>query len=118
MLILQVYDTWHKTDLEKWLDDHDIPYPSPADRKDLADLVEKNWDKVSAVVFETWEDDRLRSWLVARGVEFDVDDKKESIVEQVRGHWYNANDDARQFSPWETVNEWIFDSYACRLVRG
>jgi hypothetical protein len=29
--------------LERWLSDHDVPYPSPADRKDLENLVKDNW---------------------------------------------------------------------------
>ncbi|KAG9571229.1 hypothetical protein KCU77_g3947, partial [Aureobasidium melanogenum] len=29
------YNKWHETELERWLSDHDVPYPTPADRKDL-----------------------------------------------------------------------------------
>ncbi|WEW55105.1 hypothetical protein PRK78_000533 [Emydomyces testavorans] len=36
--------TWHETELERWLSDHDIPYPTPADRKDLENLVKTNWE--------------------------------------------------------------------------
>lgn len=38
-----VYNKWHETELERWLSDHDIPYPTPADRKDLENLVKENW---------------------------------------------------------------------------
>lgn len=37
------YNKWHETELERWLSDHDIPYPTPADRKDLENLVKENW---------------------------------------------------------------------------
>ena len=37
------YNKWHETELERWLSDHDIPYPTPADRKDLENLVKSNW---------------------------------------------------------------------------
>jgi hypothetical protein len=37
------YNKWHETELERWLSDHDIPYPTPADRKDLENLVKANW---------------------------------------------------------------------------
>jgi hypothetical protein len=37
------YNKWHETELERWLSDHDIPYPTPADRKDLETLVKANW---------------------------------------------------------------------------
>lgn len=57
-----MYNKWHETELERWLSDHgtiflprgflmewltchsDIPYPSPADRKDLETLVKSNWE--------------------------------------------------------------------------
>lgn len=42
-LTLQVYNKWHETELERWLSDHEIPYPTPADRKDLENLVKDNW---------------------------------------------------------------------------
>ena len=38
-----MYNKWHETELERWLSDHDIPYPTPADRKDLENLVKDNW---------------------------------------------------------------------------
>lgn len=62
---LVVYNKWHETELERWLSDHgmdvqlisllfivyesdtfsiDIPYPSPADRRDLENLVKSNWE--------------------------------------------------------------------------
>jgi hypothetical protein len=37
------YNKWHETELERWLSDHDVPYPTPADRKDLENLVKENW---------------------------------------------------------------------------
>ena len=44
---ISAYNKWHETELERWLSDHDIPYPTPADRKDLENLVKENWqDKV------------------------------------------------------------------------
>jgi hypothetical protein len=40
---LTAYNKWHETELERWLSDNDVPYPSPADRKDLESLVKDNW---------------------------------------------------------------------------
>ena len=37
------YNKWHETELERWLSDHDVPYPKAADRKDLENLVKDNW---------------------------------------------------------------------------
>ena len=39
------YNKWHETELERWLSDHEIPYPAPADRKDLESLVKDNWQQ-------------------------------------------------------------------------
>jgi Putative nuclear envelope organisation protein len=105
-----VYNAWHKTELEKWLDDHDIPYPAAADRKDLADAVSKHWDQASTAVYETWDDNRLRTWLEARAVEFDAGAKKDALIDQVKSNWYGAKADTE--SAWETVKDWVFDSYA------
>lgn len=50
------YNKWHETELERWLSDHDIPYPTPADRKDLENLVKDNWqDKVVDPIVATGE---------------------------------------------------------------
>ena len=38
-----VYNKWHQTELERWLSDHDVPYPAAADRKDLESLIKDNW---------------------------------------------------------------------------
>ena len=38
-----VYNKWHETELERWLSDHDVPYPAASDRKDLENLVKENW---------------------------------------------------------------------------
>lgn len=43
LLTSAAYNKWHETELERWLSDHDIPYPTPADRKDLENLVKTNW---------------------------------------------------------------------------
>ena len=39
------YNKWHETELERWLSDHDVPYPAAADRKDLENLVKDNWQQ-------------------------------------------------------------------------
>ena len=38
-----VYNRWNETELERWLSDYNVPYSKPADRKDLENLVKKNW---------------------------------------------------------------------------
>ena len=108
-VIFVVYNAWHKTELEKWLDDHDIPYPAAADRKDLADVVAKNWDKATTAAYETWDDNRLRTWLEKRAIAFDANAKKDYLINQVKSNWYGATSEAE--SSWDSVKDWIFDSY-------
>ena len=43
MTLGAAYNKWHETELERWLSDHDVPYPKAADRKDLENLVKDNW---------------------------------------------------------------------------
>ena len=105
-----MYNEWHKTDLERWLDDHDIPYPAAADRKDLADAVAKHWGKVSQAAYETWDENRLRAWLEQRALEFDVNAKKDALVGLVKSNWYRSK--AEVEASWENVKDWVFDSYA------
>lgn len=38
-----IYNSWHETELERWLSDHGIPHPKASDRKDLENLVKNNW---------------------------------------------------------------------------
>ena len=108
-MCLSVYNAWHKTELEKWLDDHNIPYPAAADRKDLVDAVAKNWDTVATSAYETWDDNRLRTWLEQRAIKFDANAKKDYLINQVKSNWYGAK--ANVESSWETAKDWIFDSY-------
>merc|ERR1712225_189111 len=43
-----VYNKWHETELERWLSDHNVPYPTPYDRAQLETAVKDNWQtKVS-----------------------------------------------------------------------
>jgi len=86
-----VYNSWHETELERWLADHgrlrpfscsasvhvansstDIPYPTPADRKDLEKLVKANWhDKVQVPLARTSESatdhlSNVKEWIFDR----------------------------------------------------
>ncbi|KIX03084.1 uncharacterized protein Z518_06634 [Rhinocladiella mackenziei CBS 650.93] len=82
LTLFQVYNKWHETELERWLSDHDIPYPTPADRKDLENLVRENWqakavDPVAAAgdkanenygsvkdwIFDSWTESSLKAFL-------------------------------------------------------
>ncbi|OJJ71895.1 hypothetical protein ASPBRDRAFT_125142 [Aspergillus brasiliensis CBS 101740] len=101
-----VYNKWHETELERWLSDHDIPYPSPADRKDLESLVKSNWEaKVQKPLahatqhhtdhwhdakewlFDTWSDSQLKAFLDRHGVPAPQPRKRDTLLKSARENY-------------------------------
>ena len=108
---LLVYNKWHETELERWLSDNDVPYPTPADRKDLEELVKTNWQQNVASPYHSWDTKRLQSFLKQKGVETKevAEDNKDGLVAEVKKYWYEAEDKAED--AWSNVSGWIFDRY-------
>ncbi|KAJ6445516.1 stress response protein (Ish1) [Purpureocillium lavendulum] len=106
-----IYNKWHETELERWLSDHEIPYPTPADRKDLESLVEKNWNDLIIEPYNKWDTARLSSYLKAKGKDAraDADEAKDSLVSQVKANWYET-EEATQ-NGWANVKDWILDTW-------
>lgn len=67
-----VYDKWHESELERWLSDHDIPYPSPADRKDLESAVKVNWNSKVQKPLGQAADQATDQWHQAKDWIFDT----------------------------------------------
>ncbi|KAI1136830.1 hypothetical protein F5Y05DRAFT_389224 [Hypoxylon sp. FL0543] len=105
------YNKWHETELERWLSDHDIPYPTPADRKDLENLIQKNWDTFAVAPYKSWDTDKLTDYLKSKGVETKESAKanKDSLVNQVANVWYETEDKAQ--TAWTDVKDWILDTW-------
>ncbi|KAJ5239806.1 hypothetical protein N7468_004425 [Penicillium chermesinum] len=101
-----VYNKWHETELERWLSDHDIPYPTPADRKDLENLVKTNWEvkvqkplgsvaeqisdeahNAKEWIFDTWTDSQLKSFLDYHGIPAPQPRKRDSLVKAARENY-------------------------------
>jgi len=61
------YNKWHENELERWLSDHDVPYPTPADRKDLEKLVQKNWESNVVSPYKSWDAAKLSEYLKLKG---------------------------------------------------
>ncbi|ROV86973.1 hypothetical protein VSDG_10081 [Cytospora chrysosperma] len=105
------YNKWHETELERWLSDHDIPYPAPADRKDLEKLIQQNWDNYAVSPYKEWDNEKLSSYLQQRGV--DVQDSakanKNSLVAQVKESWYETEDKTQD--AYTSVKDWILDTW-------
>ncbi|KAL7628424.1 hypothetical protein AAE478_002627 [Parahypoxylon ruwenzoriense] len=106
------YNKWHETELERWLSDNDIPYPTPADRKDLEDLIRKHWDSYAVAPYKNWDVDKLEAYLESKGVEAKESAKsnKDSLVSEVANTWYEIEDKAQ--SAWQNVHDWILDTWS------
>ncbi|KAF6814012.1 stress response protein, partial [Colletotrichum sojae] len=105
------YNKWHETELERWLSDHDIPYPTPADRKDLEKLIENNWNDYVVNPYNSWDADSLQKYLKAKGIETQdaAKSSKDSLVSQVQGTWYETGDQAQ--NAYLSVKDWILDTW-------
>jgi len=106
-----VYNKWHETELERWLADNNVPYPTPADRKDLEALVEKNWNDYVAEPYKSWDTAQLSSFLQAKGQEAstNAEQAKDNLVSQVKDNWYESEEKAH--SAWVSVKDWILDTW-------
>ncbi|KAH9476956.1 Stress response protein ish1 [Psilocybe cubensis] len=81
------YSSWNSNELRAWLEVHNVPLPSHTpSHSELRDLVAENWNTASAWsydqyasaqksfsdlrenAFETWDDSRLREFLLRHGV--------------------------------------------------
>ena len=103
------YNKWHETELERWLSDNNVPYPTPADRKDLESLVKTNWQSKIATPYNDWDSKQLSSYLKQKGVETKevAADNTEGLLAQVKNYWYETEDVAE--NAWLNVKDWIFD---------
>jgi hypothetical protein len=106
-----VYNKWHETELERWLSDHNIPYPSPADRKDLENIVKENWQSKVATPYTEWDAPQLQAYLKEKSVDAQkgTEKSKDGLIAQVKKNWYEAEDSAED--AWQSVKDWIFDRF-------
>lgn len=106
-----MYNKWHETELERWLSDHDIPYPAASDRKDLESLVEKNWNNYVVAPYSNWDTADLSAYLKAKGKETQEDAaaSRDSLVDQVKSNWYETEE--KTHGAWSSVKDWILDTW-------
>jgi len=105
------YNRWHETELERWLSDHDIPYPKPAERKDLEKIVQDNWQTRVVDPYKNWDAPQLQSYLSETGKELDKKQKenKNWLVQQVKSTWHETEKTAE--AAYDSVKDWVFDSW-------
>lgn len=111
LTISLAYNKWHETELERWLSDRDIPYPTPADRKDLETLIEKNWNDYVVSPYNSWDTAQLNAYLQAKGQEKrdEAAATRDNLISQVKSNWYETEDVAHH--SWVTVKDWILDTW-------
>lgn len=104
-----MYNKWHETELERWLSDNNIPYPTPADRKDLENLIKDNWDSKVVKPYNDWDAAQLQAWLKLKGLQTESKavSNKDALVSQVQSSWTETADAAQ--NSYASVREWIFD---------
>ena len=110
------YNKWHETELERWLSDHNVPYPTPADRKDLENLVKSNWQSKVSSPYADWEPSQLQSYIKAKGhdVKKGTESNKNSLVSQVKSYWHESADTASD--SYKSVKDWVFDGSSTAFV--
>ena len=86
-----------------------MPYPTPANRKDLENLVKREWTGKVVTPFNEWETPQLQSHLEARG--HDVGESaaanRDALVAQVQDSWTDTSDSVSD--AYGNVRDWIFD---------
>ena len=92
-----------------------MPYPTPADRKDLENLVKDNWNTYVIQPYNSWDTNQLQKWLSSQSQDSKkvVEKNKDSLVKQVQDSWTETTDSADK--AYADVKDWIFDTYALSL---
>jgi len=105
------YNKWHETELERWLNDYNVPYPTPADRKDLEKLIKDNWNDKVVVPYNSWDLAQLQKYLSLKGEEVQkgAEKNKDSLIAQVKSSWADTEDKTSE--AYTSVQNWIFDSW-------
>jgi hypothetical protein len=106
-----LYNKWHETELERWLSDHNVPYPTPSDRKDLENLVKDNWNDKVVTPYNSWDTQTLQNYLSLKGQQAKKGSEKnaDSLAQQVKNYWTETEESANQ--AYGSVRDWIFDSW-------
>jgi len=106
------YNKWHETELERWLSDNNVPYPTPADRKDLENLVKNNWDSKVGTPYHEWDAPQLSAYLKSKGheVKKGSEANKASLISQVKSTWTDTAESTHE--SYASMKDWIFDRYS------
>jgi len=114
----EAYNRWHQSELERWLQDRNIPFPSAASRRDLENLVQRNWDDfTSANFFQGWSDNRLADFVRAKtGNQPENTFDRDNLVRQIEGLWSDGWS-RLPTERWGDVKSWVFDTWSDSQIR-
>ncbi|TGJ70254.1 hypothetical protein EYR41_006233 [Orbilia oligospora] len=106
-----LYNKWHETELERWLSDHNVPYPTPADRKDLENLVKENWEGYVVTPYDRWDTQQQIEWLKQKGVEVNQKEAENAdwLKNQIQAKWYET--EATAEDGYGDVKSWLFETW-------
>ncbi|KAL4780230.1 hypothetical protein BJX76DRAFT_54171 [Aspergillus varians] len=124
-----IYNKWHETELERWLSDHDIPYPSPADRKDLESAVKTNWDlkvqkplgqlsdhagdrweNTKEWIFDTWTDSQLKAFLDRHGIASPQPRRRDTLLTTARENYESVAKKLGDAAHYP--GNWLYDQWS------
>ncbi|EJD05085.1 uncharacterized protein FOMMEDRAFT_139660 [Fomitiporia mediterranea MF3/22] len=109
------YSSWDAKQLKTWLKEHDIEPPKGYNQKELQDLVASNWNSAGAwtyeqykkaqkvlgstkeSVFDTWDESRLREFLLEQGV-VAPSGPREQLVLAAKQHYRGYTNAASSFA--------------------
>jgi len=123
------YNKWHETELERWLSDHNVPYPTPADRKDLENLVKTNWqdkikspfdtsadtasDSYSSVkdwIFDSWTDSQLKAFADKHGIPVPQPRKRDTLVQTLRLNYEKITKKVGETASYP--GNWLYETWS------
>ncbi|KIV97009.1 hypothetical protein PV10_00818 [Exophiala mesophila] len=124
-----VYNKWHETELERWLSDHDIPYPTPADRKDLENLVKDNWQtyvvdtaaqvgnqasenygSVKDWIFDSWTESSLKSFLDHHNIPAPEPRTRDSLLTSARQNYDSIAKSVGEYAAYP--GDWLYSTWS------
>uniref|UniRef100_A0A0D6QU78 SAP domain-containing protein n=1 Tax=Araucaria cunninghamii TaxID=56994 RepID=A0A0D6QU78_ARACU len=123
------YNKWHETELERWLSDHDVPYPAASDRKDLENLVKDNWqakfvDPVTAAgykvdheshnikewIFDTWTESSLKKFLDHYKIPNPQPRTRDTLLTSARQNYDSVAKKLNQYSAYP--GDWLYQTWS------
>ena len=110
------YNKWHETELERWLSDYNVPYPSAADRKELETLVKSNWQTKIGTPYHDWDTPQLQHYLKSKGhqAKKGAESNKQTLIGHVKSYWTDPVDTASE--SYHSIKDWFFDRYVMQRV--